>query len=291
MEMETLETLAVDEEEEKEKDIGKQISDVLDKLPPEQRSTTVEAQNEALNSLDEDFIIGLKAHIYNVIRTEGEREKGGKSNKMNEFRENPEKFIKGHLKGEIFEKLVVVDPAIRSERFKGVDPKKINEMEALSNEILSVMQNPARYGLEDKIKLRRLPDATYVEITGKDYVEILGVGEAKSGIIGERFRRQALGYENSVKIIAEELSKLRHPKRLRNLGLNQLANRMEKTGMSGTANFVRVADNFKETLIIPQDKILDYDWIEDIVDSILRSSFTTYELNAITQWVYEKIQD
>jgi len=94
MEMETLETLAVDEEEEKEKDIGKQISDVLDKLPPEQRSTTVEAQNEALNSLDEDFIIGLKAHIYNVIRTEGEREKGGKSNKMNEFRENPEKFIK-----------------------------------------------------------------------------------------------------------------------------------------------------------------------------------------------------
>ncbi len=291
MEMETLETLAVDEEEEKEKDIGKQISDVLDKLPPEQRSTTVEAQNEALNSLDEDFIIGLKAHIYNVIRTEGEREKGGKSNKMNEFRENPEKFIKRHLKGEIFEKLVVVDPAIRSERFKGVDPKKINEMEALSNEILSVMQNPARYGLEDKIKLRRLPDATYVEITGKDYVEILGVGEAKSGIIGERFRRQALGYENSVKIIAEELSKLRHPKRLRNLGLNQLANRMEKTGMSGTANFVRVADNFKETLIIPQDKILDYDWIEDIVDSILRSSFTTYELNAITQWVYEKIQD
>ncbi len=291
MEMETLETLAVDEEEEKEKDIGKQISDVLDKLPPEQRSTTVEAQNEALNSLDEDFIIGLKAHIYNVIRTEGEREKGGKSNKMNEFRENPEKFIKRHLKGEIFEKLVVVDPAIRSERFKGVDPKKINEMEALSNEILSVMQNPARYGLEDKIKLRRLPDATYVEITGKDYVEILGVGEAKSGIIGERFRRQALGYENSVKIIAEELSRLRHPKRLRNLGLNQLANRMEKTGMSGTANFVRVADNFKETLIIPQDKILDYDWIEDIVDSILRSSFTTYELNAITQWVYEKIQD
>lgn len=291
MEMETLETLAVDEEEEKEKDIGKQISDVLDKLPPEQRSTTVEAQNEALNSLDEDFIIGLKAHIYNVIRTEGEREKGGKSNKMNEFRENPEKFIKRHLKGEIFEKLVVVDPAIRSERFKGVDPKKINEMEALSNEILSVMQNPARYGLEDKIKLRRLPDATYVEIAGKDYVKILGVGEAKSGVIGERFRRQALGYENSVKIIAEELSKLRHPKRLRNLGLNQLANRMEKTGMSGTANFVRVADNFKETLIIPQDKILDYDWIEDIVDSILRSSFTTYELNAITQWVYEKIQD
>jgi len=291
MEMETLETLAVDEEEEKEKDIGKQISDVLDKLPPEQRSTTVEAQNEALNSLDEDFIIGLKAHIYNVIRTEGEREKGGKSNKMNEFRENPEKFIKRHLKGEIFEKLVVVDPAIRSERFKGVDPKKINEMEALSNEILSVMQNPARYGLEDKIIVGRLPDATYVEIAGKDYVKILGVGEAKSGVIGERFRRQALGYENSVKIIAEELSKLRHPKRLRNLGLNQLANRMEKTGMSGTANFVRVADNFKETLIIPQDKILDYDWIEDIVDSILRSSFTTYELNAITQWVYEKIQD
>ncbi len=291
MEMETLETLAVDEEEEKEKDIGKQISDVLDKLPPEQRSTTVEMQNEALNSLGEDFIIGLKAHIYNVIRTEGERENDGKPNKMDEFRENPEKFVKGHLKGEIFEKLVVVDPAIRSERFKGVDPKKINEMEALSNEILSVMQNPARYGLEDKIRLRRLPDATYVEITGEGYVKILGIGEAKSGVIGERFRRQALGYENSVKIIAEELSKLRHPKRLRNLGLNQLANRMEKTGMSGTANFVRVADNFKETLIIPQDKILDYDWIEDIVDSILRSSFTTYELNAITQWVYEKIQD
>jgi len=291
MEMETLETLAVDEEEKKEENIGKQILDVLDKLPPEQRSTTVEMQNEALNSLGEDFIIGLKAHIYNVIRTEGERENDGKPNKMDEFRENPEKFVKGHLKGEIFEKLVVVDPAIRSERFKGVDPKKINEMEALSNEILSVMQNPARYGLEDKIRLRRLPDATYVEITGEGYVKILGIGEAKSGVIGERFRRQALGYENSVKIIAEELSKLRHPKRLRNLGLNQLANRMEKTGMSGTANFVRVADNFKETLIIPQDKILDYDWIEDIVDSILRSSFTTYELNAITQWVYEKIQD
>jgi hypothetical protein len=66
---------------------------------------------------------------------------------------------------------------------------------------------------------------------------------------------------------------------------------MEKAGMSGTANFVRVADNFEETLIIPQDKILDHDWIEDIVDNILRSSFTTYELNAITQWVYEKIQD
>ena len=291
MEIETIETLAVDEEEKEEKNISKQISDVLDKLLPEQRSTTVEAQNETLNSLDEDFLIELKAHIYNVIRTEEEREKDGKPNKIEELKENPEKFVKGHLKGEIFEKLVVVDPAIRSERFKGVDPKKINEMEALSNEILSVMQNPARYGLEDKIRLRRLPDATYIKITEEGYVEILGVGEAKSGVIDERFRRQALEYKNSVKIIVEELSKFRHPKRLRNLGLNQLANRMEKTGMSGTANFVRVADNFKETLIIPQDKILDYDWIEDIVDSILRSSFTTYELNAITQWVYEKIQD
>jgi hypothetical protein len=66
---------------------------------------------------------------------------------------------------------------------------------------------------------------------------------------------------------------------------------MEKAGMSGVSNFVRVASDFKETLIIPQDKILDYDWVEDIVDNILRSSFTTYELDAITKWAYEKIQE
>jgi hypothetical protein len=132
-----------------------------------------------------------------VIRTEEEREKDGKPNKIEELKENSEKFVKGHLKGEIFEKLVVVDPAIRSERFKGVDPKKINEMEALSNEILSVMQNPARYGLEDKIRLRRLPDATYIKITEEGYVEILGVGEAKSGVIDESICSLSLEYENS----------------------------------------------------------------------------------------------
>lgn len=279
------------ENEKSVESVSDQIKSVLDKLPPEERSTSIDEQNEALDSLGQDFIIGLKAHIYSAIKTEGDREKEGKPNKMDDFRNNPERFIKGHLKGEIFEKLVVMDPVIRSERFKGVDPKKVAEMEALSNEILSVMQNPARYNLEDRIQLRRLPDATYIDITDAGYVEILGVGEAKSGRIDKRFRSQALGYEESVKIVSEGLSKIRHPKRLRNLGLNHLADRMEKAGMSGVSNFVRVAPDFKETLIIPQDKILDYDWVEDIVDNILRSSFTTYELDAITKWAYEKIQE
>ncbi len=167
----------------------------------------------------------------------------------------------------------------------------MREMEDLSNEILSVMQNPERYGLEGSINLYRLPDATYIELTSEGFIQICGVGEAKSGNIDNRFKSQVDNYQKSIETTAKGLSKIRHPKRLRNLGLNNLANRMEQSGMEGASNFVRSLPKLKITLIVPQDKIIEEDWVEDVVDNILYSSFTTFEIDAVTNWVLKKIQE
>jgi hypothetical protein len=280
------------ETEERENKVSDKVIEILDKLPSDQQSKNPEERNKGLSSLSDEFVTELRGHIYNVIRTEGQREKEGKPNQMERLMEDPERFIRGHIKGEVFERLVVVDPIISKERFRDAelrDPSKMEKTEKLSMEILSVMQDPSRYGLEGKIELRRLPDATYINITDEGFVEILGVGEAKSGIIGDRFFSQASTYHESAEIIAKELSKLRHVKRLRNLGLNLLADRMENSKMDGVNNFVRVSGEFKKTLIVPQDKIISDRRIYSSVDKVIRSSFTNYEIEAITDFVFEEI--
>ncbi len=274
--------------------LSQQLFTVMNMLPERERSDNKNEQRVVLNSLGNNFVQEMTGHIYNVIRNEEQRKKEGKSNQYDYFNEHPENYIRGHLKGEIFERFVALDPLIIKERFGEnilKDPSKMRDMENLSNEILSVMQNPSRYGLQDSIKLGRLPDATYINITEAGYVEIVGVGEAKSGVIDDRFYSQVINYQKSLEIISKGLSKIQHPKRLRNLGLNNLANRMEQSGMEGAGNFVRSSSNLKKTLIVPQDKIIEEDWVEDVVDNILYSSFTTYEVDAVTNWVLKKIQE
>ena len=285
-------------ETENNKTIQEQIETAMSHVSPNHRSPDKENQKQALEQLNPDFLTELRAHVNNDIRIQEEREKkeeervkqGGKGNEishnMNEIRENPKDYIKGLLKGEIFEKLVMVDPAIRKDRLteSNLTTEEIEFNENLSKEILSVMQNPARFGLEEKIQLKRLPDATYLEINDQGKVIITGVGEAKSGFIGDRFFSQADNYRDSIEVIAKELSKLRHTKRLRNVGLEYLASRMEYSNMEGESNFVQMSDDFRISLIIPQDGFIKNPRVEDKVDIILRSSFTTDEINAVTSW-------
>ena len=283
----------IEEIEDRADSIGDRVLEVLDKMPSYKRSNLSDEQRATLSSLSPDIVMELRGHLYNSVREQSEREKNGDSNSMDKYRERPKVFMKGVLKGEVFERLVVLDPVIKKERFDKEDMEnesKIKHMEELSNEILSVMQNPARYGLEEKIQVHRLPDATYINITDKGYVEILGVGEAKSGSIHDRFYQQADNYRRSVNTVAGELSKLRHVKRLRNLGLVHLADRMEKSGMEGVSNFVRVSPNFKKTLIVPQNKKIEDDLIKESVDNIIHSSFTNYEIAAITDFFYDEIK-
>jgi hypothetical protein len=281
------------EEKENISNITEEIKEILDVLPSFQRSKDMENQNKALDMISPDLVMELRGHIYNVIRTEEQREQDSIKNQMDIYKDNPEKFIKGHLKGEVFERLVDLDPQVKKHRYQfySEDSEKITELDNLSREILNVMQNPERYGLGDKIDLKRLPDATYLGLSDAGKIVIFEVGEAKSGIIDERFVSQTSYFEESVEIIAKELSKLRHSKRLRNLGLESMASRMEISGMEGKSNFVTVSKDLKNTLIIPQNKIIEGKWVEDCVDEIIRSSFTTYEIEAITEFLFEKIRD
>lgn len=270
--------------------IPEQLQNILNNLPERERSNDKESQISVLNSLGNNLIQEMRGHVYSVIRNEEQRKNQGESNQLDIFEENPENFIRGHLKGEIFERLVVLDPEIRKDRFDEVNFSEIKDIESLSNEILSVMQNPERYGLEESINLKRLPDATYIKITREGFIEITGVGEAKSGNIDDRFYSQVSNYQKSIDIISKGLSKIRHPKRLRNLGLNHLADRMEKSDMVGSGNFIRASSNIQKTLIIPQNKIIEEEWVEDCVDNIVRSCFTTYEIDAITNWTLDEIK-
>lgn len=265
------------------------IKEILNKLPSSQQSENPEDRNKAIDSLSSELITEMRGHLYNVIREEDQRQKEGKSNQMEDLLKDPDRFIRGHIKGEIFEKLVMVDPLVNRIRFDNIDPENMEKIEKLSTEILSVMQDPSRYGLEDKIKLHRLPDATYINIKDDGFVEILGVGEAKSGVIDNRFLSQAANYYESIEIIAKELSKIRHPKRLRNLGLYNLADRMESSDKAGSGNFVRVSKNFTKTLIVPQDKYIGDDKVYDSVDDVINSSFTSFEIEAITDFVFDEI--
>ena len=271
-------------------DISHQLLNVLNSLPERERSDNREDQMVILNSLGDNFLQEMGGHIYSVIRNEEHRKEQGKSNQLDIFKESPENFIRGHLKGEIFERLVVLDPEIRKDRFGEIDSSEIKDMENLSNEILSVMQNPERYGLEESINLTRLPDATYIKITKEGFIEITGVGEAKSGNIDDRFYSQISNYQKSIDIISKGLSKIRHPKRLRNLGLNHLADRMEKSDIVGSGNFIRASSKLQKTLIIPQNKIIEDEWVEDCVDNIVRSCFTTYEIDAIANWTLNELK-
>lgn len=288
-----MEETLIFETENNNKTLQEQINTTMDQVKPNHRSPDKDNQKRALEQLNPDFLTELRGHLYNEIRNQDEREKQGKTNNLEEIRENPERFIYGLLKGEIFEKLVMVDLAVINERFggKNLTPDEIKYNENLSNEILSVMQNPSRYGLEDKIHLKRLPDATYLDINHEGFIELTGVGEAKSGHIDSRFNKQVIEYEDSAKTIARELNKIHHSKRFKSLGLFHLADWIEKSDLGGKGNFLRVSEDFKKTLIIPRDKELEFEeeFSEDSVDKVIKSSFTNHEIAAITSWALSEI--
>ncbi len=277
--------------------IAESIDQVLNKLPSKQRAESNyrrENQREVLYSLDEDFVTQMRAHIYNVVRSQEERKEQGLSNSMDELERAPEEYIKGHLKGEVFEQLVAKDPAVRRSREKldeqsAEKRKQVEAAEDVASEILAVMEDPARYNLGDKIELNRLPDAAYIDVTEEGQVIILGVGEAKSGYIGDRFVSQMKSFEEGAQVVAQELSNIRHSKRLRKLGLENLAARREDSGWEGKKYFVTVSNDFKKTLIVPADKKVQVDWESGTVDRITYASFTGYEVEAIRDWVYEEI--
>jgi len=154
--------------------------------------------------------------------------------------------------GEVFENVLHNEPEI-------MPPET-----ALTREITSVIENPDRYGLEDKLALTRHPDALYTEVTETGTIVITGAGEAKLGRLNARAVKQLESFLDNINKVVQFVEKS-SPEELEEYGLVELAQRKKKHQPINDEPFIKVGDKFRVALIIPQDRGQKY---EDLVKEV-----------------------
>ncbi len=190
------------------------------------------------------------------------------------------------IRGKIFEMLVIAE---------------FGKNLAVSEELVSLLKDPGRFGLEKELMQYRTPDLAFIEVdaaTG-DLI-IRSAGEAKTGNLDYRALQQLgpRGFKHSIEMMEQVVNAIpdigRH-------GLLELAR---------TAKKIRVADDFTQILFVPSDRSLKKndlkkllrrdlrpkhrrEFLELLADSskltLKRSSFSLSEIGGIAGLIMARI--
>jgi len=256
-----------------------------------------ERQAKVIENLPDDLLLHLKGHLHEkYIEKEAFKESyyGKPVEELNE--EEGRDYELMVLRGEVFEQLIQNDPEF------------VTAKTSESVELLSLLQDPDRYGLFEKMGRIRNPDLAYVELNDTGRIVIKGVGEAKLGLLNERAFRQLDSFEDSSKTLKNTVNSLKHAKKMKRMGFDGLAKRkeqMEESGESGP--FVDIDDAFKVTLIVPSDRNTKAETLmkqtpvlekrkEKYLEilsgiEIKKAAFSVREVAELTEHVYNKIEE
>lgn len=232
--------------------LKEELLEVLEKTQPEPGYTPDrDRQRAVLENLPRDLILELRSHVYAAA-------------KENEFFQN----LRGEpgtpldngktIRGELFE--------ILAENDVSLGQFGLGKPDQATQEMLALMHDPARFNLGKQLGHVRNPDLTTLNQTGDGRVVISRIGEAKLGAINYRASSQIFegGLRKGVTAAAEVLNGQKD--NLEQLGLSGIADLRQqvvtrlaqKYGVKeekfGKADFIEVAENVQQILIIPANR-------------------------------------
>lgn len=226
---------------------------------------------------EEEFVEQMDAHL---------RQMQMESDIYTQYHQLEEEEIRdrGFLLGAVFEKLV---------------EEEMGSGDKLQNEILALMHDPNRYGLQAELGSVRNPDLAMVDVTSAGRIIIKGAREIKLGQLDYRafdqlngkFRQ---GFEKLVQVVNTQSNH-------EDIGLFQIAQRGGKMG---------VARDFRQVLVVPADrdignprsmiKTKDFKRPEDVERfvgmissgevTVLQSKYSSDEVVELSEYVLEKIR-
>jgi hypothetical protein len=187
------------------------------------------------------------------------------------------------------------------------DPE-LGDKTPLAEEILSLIHNPVRFNLEDRLGFYRNPDLAFISIDEDQNITVHGAGEAKLGYLNYRAFRQlsSSGIKYGITRATNYLNKVEN---LEEYGLSNLAAKKKKVATSSQEDFLKVSPDFKQVLIVPANKniedpesLIKHDDFssnnrESMIDilkkevEIKKAAFSYSEVLAITDYFLEKIDE
>ncbi len=231
--------------------IKKDLFSLLENIHNPQRDEIRQAKT--IKNMPEDLTLELRGHIEAAYVEDKKYDGKFKGKKISELSEEEKKAYELQiLRGELFEMLIKYDPEF------------INSRSQEGDELLSLLHDPERFGLKDKVGSVRNPDLAYIELNEEGRVIIKGVGEAKLGLLGERAISQLRSFDDSVKILKSTINGLKHAKKMKNTGFEGLARRKEQMDQAGEEGpFFDIDEQFKTTLIVPSNREVERGYLYD----------------------------
>lgn len=180
---------------------------------------------------------------------------------------NPDKTLQASMiRGKLFELLVFLDPEI-GKGFESKDSRFFQRTHKSpeAQEILYVLQNPEQFPeIYGETKGIKNPDAIFLNLLNQQ-IEVIGVGDAKLGIIDIGDLKQFKLFKKSIEVIARVLNQYDYLE-LETMGFESLAARKyiigEKTPLITVDH-----DNWQQIVYVPRDRNLV---------SAFKSSFDEY---------------
>lgn len=244
----------------------------------------VERQEKIIKNLPANLITLLRAHVYNIY----------KQNENYDTKvDNPEKYDRVLIRGELFEMLAKYDEEIA--------PNQSGE----AQELLTLFQDPERYGLGEEFPLGRNPDAAYIKYDDEGRVVFTAVGEAKlAKTLNTRSLDQLSRFEEQVKKLRDFINdELNNPDKLEAHGLFSLAERRRR--LEG-ADLIGISSDFEVILVVPKGKNVTQNsflgkrerknpqirrQFEEVMSSVgvQRSAFSSYEVGMLAGFLIKKV--
>lgn len=208
------------------KGIADELGRVLESVPPKENyPPDRELQRSILDQLPENLVEELHAHLI-VVEGGKEAESSAEESK---------------LRGELFERLATAQYGRAGAGTQ--DPRLAEE---LSQELVQLMHDPRRFGLEEQIGGIRNPDLAFFKINDQGKVEIEAAGEVKLGLLTPRAAHQiGGGFREGTRKMVEVVNRMGKPE---DSGLLAVAQSRTRGG------YLSASENLKVKLIVPADR-------------------------------------
>lgn len=155
--------------------------------------------------------------------------------------------IRNHIEEERNESDFNEDKILHGIVFETLVRQEFPSENPIAEDLLKIVQNPKKLGLDQYLGIQKNPDIAYVEVDAKTHrITIKGAADAKFGKLGKHAFNQIKnsGFKRTFGRVAERLPFLSSVS-LRKLGLNDLAE-VSRLG-------VDVSEDFTQVLIFPSD--------------------------------------
>lgn len=167
---------------------------------------------------------------------------------------NPDRTLQASMiRGKLFEMLVLLDPEI-GKNYEDEESRFFQRTHKSpeAQEILYILQNPQQFrDIYGETKGIKNPDAIFLNLTNPQ-IEILGVGDAKLGVIDIGDLKQFSLFRKSVEVIATVLNQYNHLD-LEKMGFPALAARKYILG-TDTPLITVNSENWQQIVYVPRDR-------------------------------------